>query len=274
MNNPTSPGPDAPGTVAAPRDDIAVRRWFFFYAIFFAATCAVIYYRLHDSQAWDSWVHLVTDWTLGRWFHHLKEWGQQVFEAFKQTPASVKVLVTLAYLSLCTTVLPLPTGWIIAGMATQEAAVASNVWEVTLIVALAGAVGSTIANLNDYHIFTLLLRSRRVAKIRDTRMYHAAAKWFEKAPFFLLTLFSILPLPVDVIRLLAITYRYGRHKFALANFLGRFIRYAVFAFVTYQFNLGWVAVVALLGLAVVMALGKGVQAVWRKYFTRTNPNAA
>ena len=67
----------------------------------------------------------------------------------------------------------------------------------------------------------------------------------------------IIPIPVDVVRMLATTYRYGRAPFAAANFVGRFLRYAVIAAVTYALADGgkW-AVAALLALAVVLALGK------------------
>ena len=219
-------------------DGISVARWFGFYAILLAAALVPLWMLLQQHGA--SW---------HQWRHDFKA-------TFAATPADIKLLVMLIYLSLCTTLLPLPTGWLITAMATQEAAIASELWSTTLIVATVGAIGSTIANLNDYHLFTWMLRSRRLGHVRDTRTFQASEKWFQRAPFFILTLFNLIPIPVDVIRLLAIGCRYPRLKFAAANFIGRFGRYAVFAFVTYWFKLGWVAPVSLLALATVLALGK------------------
>ena len=102
--------------------------------------------------------------------------------------------------------------------------------------AIVGAVGgaaSTVANLNDYHLFTWLLRSRRIARVRHTRLYQASARWFARSPWFILVIFNIVPIPVDVIRMLATTCRYPRLPFAAANFLGRFVRYAAIAAGTY-----------------------------------------
>ncbi len=111
-----------------------------------------------------------------------RDFGIAFQSAFNATDAGVKLLVMLAYLSVSTTLTPLPTGWIVAGVATREAAIAGDLWSVTLIVALVGAAGSTIANLNDYYAWTWLLRSRRVAKVRTARWYATAARWFDRAP--------------------------------------------------------------------------------------------
>jgi membrane protein YqaA with SNARE-associated domain len=154
---------------------------------------------------------------------------------------------------------------IVAAVAMKNVAVGPDVWTTTLAVAAVGAVASTMANLNDYHLFTWMLRNRRIGKLRDTKLYRVSARWFERSPFFLVTLFNILPIPVDVVRMLATTYRYGRLPFAAANFVGRFIRYAVIAFVTYSLgNQGPWVVLGLLGVAVVLGAGKAAAAAMRK----------
>lgn len=207
----------------------------------------VAFYMLAAGQGWskDQWLH-------------------QPAETFARTSAAVKLLGFCLYLSLCCTFLPLPTGWIVAAVATRQAAVTGELYLTVLLVALTGAIGSTIANLTDYHLFTLLLRYRRIAAVRQTKTYQAAARWFSRGPFFIVTLFNVIPIPVDVIRMLATTYRYGRLPFALANFVGRFLRYAVIAFVTYYWNLGWVAVVALLALAAAMGAWRMSMKLWQK----------
>lgn len=229
-----------------PVDAVSLRRWFLAYAVFLLAEGVPLYFMLMRLPfTWNDWVH-------------------DFVNTFRHTPVAVKLLVVLLYVSFCTTVTPMPTGWVVAGMATHEAAVAGNVWTVTLLVASVGALGSTIANMNDYYFFTWLLRSRHVAKIRQTKLYSKSATWFDRSPFFLVTVFNLIPIPVDVVRLLAITHRYPRVPFAAANFIGRFCRYSIFAWVTYYFSLGWIAPVALLALAIVLGLIKLVPAVVRK----------
>ena len=65
--------------------------------------------------------------------------------------------------------------------------------------------------------------------------------------------------------MLATTYRYPRDRFAIANFIGRFIRYAVIAYVTYRLGKqGWVAPAALLALAAVLVAAKIISSGLRK----------
>jgi membrane protein YqaA with SNARE-associated domain len=203
-----------------------------------------------QGWTWDDWVH-------------------QMAATFAATSATVKLLAFGLYLSICCTFCPLPTRWLVAGLATREAAVTGELWTTVLAVAAVGALGSTVANLNDYHLFTWMLRSRRIAKVRTSRVYRASAGWFGRAPFFILTVFNVVPIPVDVVRMLATTYRYPRLRFAAANFVGRFISYGVIAFVTFWWNLGREAVVTLLGLAVALGAMRALPKLARKVFPRS-----
>ena len=227
-------------------DDITVKHWIGLYAAYFLALAVPLILLIANEP-----------WTWSEWF-------ERAGETFARTSVSVKLLVMGLYSSIACTFLPLPTGWIVAGLATREAAVANGASESALIVALlttltvslVASIGSTIANLNDYHILTWMLRHHRIAAVRETRTYQSAAKWFSRSPFFLIVLFNIIPIPVDFVRMLATTYRYPRGPFAAANFIGRFIRYAVISFVTFWWNLGAMAPIALLALAVVLGLGR------------------
>jgi membrane protein YqaA with SNARE-associated domain len=229
--------------VSPPADEVSVLRWFIGYAAALVAALAGVALLLGE-QGWQGEASL-----------------SGVAEAMRAMSPTAKLLVFAMYISVCTTFLPLPTGAVVAAMATREAAVAGSLASTTLLVATVGAGASTVANLNDYHLFTWLLRSRHVAKVRGTKVYDASAKWFARQPFFLLVVFNIIPIPVDVIRLLAITYRYPRGKFAAANLIGRFIRYGVIAAVTYWLSswrkdAGWIAVLVLLGVAVALGLSR------------------
>ncbi len=242
-------------------DDVSVRHWFALYGVFFVALVLPLAIFLSRQE-----------WT---W----NDWLSRPAETFNQTSPIIKLLGFTLYASMCCTFLPLPTGWIVAGVATREAAVAAGVSDSVLVVALltasligaVGAIGSTMANLNDYHLFTWMLRHHRIAAVRTSRRYQSAARWFSRSPFFLVFVFNVIPVPVDVVRMLATTCRYGRIEFAAANFLGRFVRYAVIAFATYWWDLGWVAPVALLGVAAVFGVVRVGPGLVRKIFPRPNP---
>ena len=230
----------------AGRDNISVSRWFAFYALGLAATCVPLGLMIsHEGWTWQ-------------------QWRADPFAVLASTPIAVKLLTFGVYISLCCTFLPLPTSGVVSAVAMKTVAVGPDVWTTTLAVAALGAAASTVANLNDYHLFTLALRSRRIAKLRQTRLYHTAARWFARSPFYLVTLFNVLPIPVDVVGMLATTYRYPRVPFAAENFVGRFIRYGVIAFVTYKLGDkgGWVAL-GLLGVAAVLGAIKVLPAAVR-----------
>ncbi|HUS48025.1 MAG TPA: hypothetical protein VM098_07895 [Phycisphaerae bacterium] len=231
-------------------DNVSIRRWFAFYGLLVLAAGVPMALMIRQ-QAW-TW----------------HDWAHDTARTFAGTEAAVKLLVFGLYLSMCCTFLPLPTGWIVAGVATREAAVTGELWTTVLAVAAVGAAASTVANLNDYHIFTWLLRSRRIARVRTSRIYEAASAWFGRAPFFILVVFNVIPIPVDVVRMLATTYRYPRLPFAGANFIGRFLRYGVISFVTFWWNLGWIAVVSLLALAVVLGATRAARALARRALGR------
>jgi membrane protein YqaA with SNARE-associated domain len=240
---------DLPTPAPSVSDDrIAVRWWFLSYVLL--ATAAVVTTIIFFSEGLD-----YSSWSAFK-------------DSLRAAPAAPKLIVFALYLSVCTTFLPLNTSWIVSAVAMQDVAVTGAMWSTVLLVAVVGAAASTVANLNDYHLFTLLLRNRRIARVRDTRTYHVAVEWFARSPFAILLVFNLIPIPVDVARLIAVTHRYPRWPFAAANFIGRFIRYAIIAAVTYQLaEYGWVATVSLVALAVVMALGRVIYGHLKKRST-------
>ena len=248
---------ESPPGGAGGADGVSVVRWFAVYGLLLAASAGAAWLLLaREPWGWSDWTN-------------------DFVGTFRAAAPAVKLLTFGVYLSLCCTFLPLPTGWLVAGVATQAAAVGGDVWTTTVLVALVGGAASTVANLNDYHLFTWMLRHHRIATIRRTRTYLAAARWFAKSPFFILFVFNVIPIPVDVIRMIAATSRYPRAGFAAANFLGRVVRYAVIAFATYSLGpRGWIAAAALFGVALLLAGGKVARSIWRKHSQRREPAAA
>jgi membrane protein YqaA with SNARE-associated domain len=186
----------------------------------------------------------------------LSEGWNAFTESVSNASAWAKLLVLGIYLSLCCTFLPLNTSWIVAAVAADDVSVGVALWDTVILVAIVGGIGSTIGNLHDYHLFRLLLRNRSISKVKDTKLYDLASRWFEKSPFFALLLFNIIPIPIDVARMLAAGNRYPRTRFVVANFAGRAIRYGTIAFLIYQlqWNLKTAAIVMLsIGAAMLIA---------------------
>ena len=212
-------------------DGISVVRWFAFYALMLAAAAA--------------WL-----WTLVGQF-------TVSLDSLPEMPTTVKLLTLAIYASLACTFIPLPVNVIVAVAATRAVAVGTGLWDTVLLIGLVGAGASMLANLNDYHIFTWMLRHHRIASIRHTRIYAIAARWFDRSPFFLVTVFNILPVPVDVVRILATTNRYPRIPFAAANFIGRFVRYGAIAYMVYSFELSaMTTTIIMLALAAAILLAR------------------
>lgn len=229
--------PDAPSRHATP-DGLKIRWWLVAYFGYLAVLFGAIVVKL--DHLGNTWTDLFTQ-----------------PKAFFLTPAhtALKLLIYVIYLSLACTILPLNTGWLVSALALRDVAVAGDIWTTALVIATVGAVASMIANIHDYHLFTWILRSKSASRIRETNLYHRAERWFSRRPFVLLVAFNVVPIPVDVVRLLAVSYRYPLRPFAVANFLGRWVRYATIAAITFAMgDLGWLVTVALLGLAVVFAL--------------------
>lgn len=137
------------------------------------------------------------------------------------------------YLSLCCVFFPAPTTWIVMLCASDAMADAAGVAEHRVarlvVVATLGALATGMANLNEYHLVTALMRLKKLSRIREARSVTTAVRWFESSPFLVLLAVSLLPIPVDVVRWLAIWDRYPRGRFFLAYFIGRWGRYAVWA---------------------------------------------
>ena len=181
------------------------------------------------------------------------------------------------YLSLCCTFCPLPTTWLILALGSGQALAqllgaegASSVDSVlggytkVAVVAVLGGLATTMANLNEYHIFTFLLRYKNIGKVRQTRLHSWAGRWFSKGPFILLVSFCFIPIPVDAARWLAISHRYPRGRFFLANILGRSGRYALMALFSDAMGLRlWTIVLIQAGL-VLIAAKRVLSRLWAK----------
>ncbi len=169
--------------------------------------------------------------------------------------------LTCFYLSLCNTFVPLPTAWAVLLVAAPDYALVQTAWlRVLFIAGMLGTV-TAVANLNEYHLLAYVLRFGLARRIRRTRVYGWAIRWFERSPFQLLMLVAFVPIPVDAVRWLAVLRRYSRVRFVLAYFVGRGLRYLLLAGCATLLALGPRAIVliqvGLVGAALALRL------IWR-----------
>lgn len=158
------------------------------------------------------------------------------------------LILLLLYLSFACTFLPLPTAWIVLWAARETG---------VLWVAVVATAGTCIANLHDYHIVNGLWRVGRLRRARESAWHARAVEWFRRAPFLSLTVASFVPLPVDAVRLLAISAGYPRPAYVLASYVGRFPRYLLLAVAGYELRPSNLAIFA---IAAAIALVAGAKA--------------
>ena len=162
------------------------------------------------------------------------------------------------YVSLACTFCPLPILWIFLWIARDFN---------PFLVALVGAVATSIANLHDYYILNSLLRWDRIARAKESRWYRKGSAWFGRYPFATLTAANFLPLPIDVVRLLAISTGFSRVPFTAASFLGRFPRYLILAWLGYELKLSNGVIAAVLVVTIAVSAVKAAPRLvnkWRK----------
>ncbi|UCG33391.1 MAG: hypothetical protein JSU68_01925 [Phycisphaerales bacterium] len=216
----------------APSQEVrGLRRWFLFYAVWLTGLCL------------------------------LALWAQDQYAAGMAAAQKLWLAaVYLFYLSLCCTFFPLPTAWIVMLLASREASLLDSVgWRVLAVTTL-GALATGIANLTEYHVWTVALRYRHVNRVRETRLFRWASRKFQVSPFAVLVGFSFVPIPVDVIRWLAVACCYSRWRFFWAYFLGRWVRYGLLALGTVWLGLGMWHIVGVQAGLIVLAAARFVAA--------------
>ena len=133
-----------------------------------------------------------------------------------------------------------------------------------IAVAVLGGLATTLANLNEYHVFTFLLRYKNIGKVRQNRLHEWAGRWFAKGPFLLLATFCFIPVPVDVVRWLAISHRYPRGRFFWANMLGRGSRYGLMALFSNALGLGLWSIFLIQAVLVLIAAKRMLTKLWAR----------
>lgn len=161
--------------------------------------------------------------------------------------------VFMFYLSLCCLYFPAPTTWIVLLMGWPQLPLALEGLPRVIVFAAVGGLATGMANLMEYHITSYLLRFRTIGRVRDTKAYHWAGRMFATWPFGLLVVISFVPIPVDVVRWIAIAGRYSRLRYFTAYTLGRFARYVMLIYIATKFQLSPLQIALIQGGLVLLA---------------------
>ncbi len=100
------------------------------------------------------------------------------------------------------------------------------------LVALAGAAGCVVAIVLDYALIGWFVNRRLVrTELEDSRVVRRVQRGFGRAPFLLIVLSALLPLPFYPAKILAIASGYPLRRFIAALLLGRIPRFWLLAIV-------------------------------------------
>lgn len=120
-------------------------------------------------------------------------------------------------------------------------------------IAIAGTLGTGVAAFADYGVVEAAMRHPRINGAREARLFKWAVKWLMRYPFATCFIFSLTPLPIYVVRVLAPAAGYPVWRYVCAIMLGRFPRFFALAWIGYLFPLpGWLLLAMFVALLVAL----------------------
>lgn len=154
----------------------------------------------------------------------------------------------------------IPAHLLISVLANEIALFAAAKLVPPVAVAVAGTAGCVVAIVLDYALIGWFVNRRMVkTELDDSRGFQMALRFFGRAPFVLILLSAMLPVPFYPVKILGIARDYSLARFVVAIILGRFPRF-------YLLALGGQKVqapdTALLSAGIALAL-IGTWGVWR-----------
>ena len=133
------------------------------------------------------------------------------------------------------------------------------------MIVLFGAIGASISAIIEYFLIDFLMKFDRFAKLKQNGKYRKYASYFDKFSFRSIMLASIIPLPLDVIRVLAITRRYSKWKYILATFLGRIPRIFLLTFLGSQLAYSKIIAIILLAAILIFELTRRIIKIYQRF---------
>ena len=126
-------------------------------------------------------------------------------------------------------------------------------------IALVATVASCITSFADYAMVEAAMKHPRIGGVRNTRLFRWAVRWMKRWPFAIVVVFSLTPLPITVIRILAPASSYPIARYIVAQAIGRFPRFLLLAWLGNRFHFPSWVLIAMFGalLAAFWLSGRG-----------------
>ena len=134
--------------------------------------------------------------------------------------------------------------------ATLLAAKHAAPWSVALVAASAAAIAATADHILIRRAFSL----KKLAEIRQHKLFQRAEGWVKVAPFLTTTTFAALPLPFLIVRVLLPLSGYSIGKYVSAVAIGRFMRIFVIAAVGQALDIPTPVLLGMYGVSVFVML--------------------
>ena len=158
----------------------------------------------------------------------------------------------------------IPAHLLISVLANEPALFAAAKSAPPIAVALAGTAGCVVAAILDYALIGWFINHRLIkTELEDSRGYQIAQRFFARAPFVLVMVSALLPVPFYPVKILAIARDYPLARFAVAVIAGRFPRFYLFALGGQKMKAPGSALVSA-GVALALIGGWGVWRTIRK----------
>jgi membrane protein YqaA with SNARE-associated domain len=98
-----------------------------------------------------------------------------------------------------------------------------------LWIAIAATVASVVMSFADYAMVEAWMRHPRLGAVQHSRLFKWAVRWMKRWPFAIIVLFSLTPLPISVVRILAPASGYPVSRYIAAQIVGRLPRFYALA---------------------------------------------
>lgn len=120
-----------------------------------------------------------------------------------------------------------------------------------LWISLVATAASVVVSFADYAIVEAALRRPSLNAAQRSRLWRWAVRWMQRWPFPIVVLFSLTPLPISIIRVLAPASGYPISRYVIAQIVGRIPRFYALAWLgqTVHFP-GWILILMFVALLV------------------------
>jgi membrane protein YqaA with SNARE-associated domain len=100
-----------------------------------------------------------------------------------------------------------------------------------LWIALAATAGSVVVSFSDYAMVEAAMRSPKTERAQNSALFRALVRCMKWKPFPTVIGFSLLPLPISLVRVLAPASGYPIGRYIVAQIIGRIPRFYVLAWI-------------------------------------------